>query len=370
MLPAMWLEDVRRTLASRSLLPPRAHVLVALSGGPDSAGLLLALSRLAPELGLTLRAATVDHGLRESSKDDVAVAEAQANAVGAPIEVVRLSLPKGADLQARARAARYEALFSVARSHHCDRVAVGHTKDDQAETILSRIFRGASIRGLRGIHAARGDGIVRPLIDVSRAEVHAAVAESGWPVARDPSNELRDFQRVRIRKAIFPAILDESPRVVDHLADLADDAAQALELIEAMASGVLAAARVEDEPRFRTEPLRRAPTAVRREALAIAAHDVTQKRPNRPQLLELELLLRGKGEVLLGGGVRARFEPTLGGAALPHVHFDRPEPSGGTAHPIDVPEAGSAPTASEGPASGAPPEENAKNPLFRGDKEG
>jgi tRNA(Ile)-lysidine synthetase-like protein len=233
----MWISEVRRTLELRALLPPRPRVLVALSGGPDSAGLLLALATLAPTLSLELFAATIDHGLRPSSKDDVAIATEQAKRVGVPLEVVTLALTKGPDLQARARSARYEALFEVARTLHCDRVAVGHTREDQAETVLARILRGSSLRGIRGIHAARGDGVVRPLIEVSRADVHAAVAAAQWPVALDPGNDLDDYQRVRIRKELMPRILAESPQAVSHLCDLADDAAQALELIEAMASG-------------------------------------------------------------------------------------------------------------------------------------
>lgn len=318
----MWLAQVRRTLSQRGLLPPRARVLVALSGGPDSAGLLLALSTLAPELGLELRAASIDHGLRPEAKDDVAVAAEQAKRVGLSLQSAALKLEPGADLQARARTARYQALFEIARTEHCDRVAVGHTQDDQAETVLARILRGASIRGLRGIHAARDDGVVRPLIDLPAAEVHAAVAEAGWPVVHDPSNALLTFQRVRLRRELLPALVEESPGAVRHLAELADDAAHAHELIEAMATGVLGAARLPDEPAIRIEPLRRAPIAVRREVLALACTELANARPSRAQLLELELLLRGRGEVTLARGAKVSVDPEKGAlcfAAPPDV---------------------------------------------------
>ena len=352
----MWISEVRRTLELRALLPPRPRVLVALSGGPDSAGLLLALATLAPTLSLELFAATVDHGLRPSSKDDVAIATEQAKRVGVPLEVVTLALTKGPDLQARARSARYEALFEVARTLHCDRVAVGHTREDQAETVLARILRGSSLRGIRGIHAARGDGVVRPLIEVSRADVHAAVAAAQWPVALDPGNDLDDYQRVRIRKELMPRILAESPQAVSHLCDLADDAAQALELIEAMASGVLGAAR-SAEGHLRVEPLRRAPAAVRREVLSLAASEATGQRPVRAQVLALELLLRGRGEVLLAGGVRARFDHPRGGADNPtpglvgsgQIRFERPEaPSHPTVGAGSAPSVGPSKTEPEG----------------------
>lgn len=290
------------------MLPPRARVLVALSGGPDSAGLLLALATLAPELSLELRAATVNHGLRKGAEKDVAIARSQAEAVGVPITEVTLSLENGPGVQARAREARYGALFEIARTEHCDRVAVGHTLDDQAETVLGRVLRGASVRGLRGIHPSRDDGIVRPLIDVPRKDVHAAVAAEKWMTALDPSNALHDFQRTRIREAHLPALEKESPGIAANLAALADDAADVMELIEAMATGVLAGARVEGEEALRVEPLRRAPAVVRREALASAAEQVTGVRPNRAQQLELERLLRGRGEVLLTGGTKAALD--------------------------------------------------------------
>jgi tRNA(Ile)-lysidine synthase len=290
------------------MLPPRARVLVALSGGPDSAGLLLAMATLAPELSLELRAATVNHGLRPEAVRDVAIARAQAEAAGVAITEVTLSLEPGPGAQARARQARYASLFEIARSEHCDRIAVGHTLEDQAETVLSRMLRGASIRGLRGIHPARGDGVIRPLIDVPRRDVQAAIAAKGWPVAIDPSNALHDFQRVRIREAHLPALEKESPGTVAHLAELADDAADVIELIDAMASGVLAGARIDGETALRVEPLRRAPAVVRREALAAAAEQITGVRPNRAQQLELERLLRGRGEVLLAAGAKASLD--------------------------------------------------------------
>jgi tRNA(Ile)-lysidine synthase len=304
----MWLGTVRRTVQERGLIRPGAPVLLALSGGPDSAGLALALGTLRPELGITLHVASIDHGLRPESAAEVELARRHAAAIGASFASVRLALPAGADLAARARQARYAALFELARDVHAEHVAVGHTRDDQAETVLARLLRGASVRGLRGIQPARGDGVIRPLLDCRRSDVHRAVAEAGWEVARDPTNEDLTHQRARLRAEVLPRLTREDPRLVDHLAELADDAAGLLELLEAMASGVVAAAQ--DEPgRLRSEPFRRAPQACRREALAQALREHTGSRPSRVQLLEVERLLRGRGEVPLSGGWLARAEP-------------------------------------------------------------
>lgn len=304
----MWLSQVRRTVTERGLIRPGARVLLALSGGPDSAGLALALGALRPELGITLYAASIDHGLRPEAPAEVELARRHAEAVGAPFSPRRLALAPGPDLSARARIARYDALFEIARDVHAEHVAVGHTRDDQAETVLSRLLRGASVRGLRGIQPARGDGVIRPLFDCRRADVHAAVAAAGWPCAHDPTNEDDVHQRARLRAEVLPLLVREDARVVEHLADLADDAALVLELIEAMAAGIVSAAR--EAPRIlRSEPFRRAPAACRREALAAAIEEDTLLRPSRAQLLELERLLRGHGEVLLPAGWRVRGEP-------------------------------------------------------------
>lgn len=300
----MWLSRVRRTVTEHALLRPGARVLLGLSGGPDSAGLALALGQLAPELGVTLYAASIDHGLRPDAADDVELARQHAAAIGAPFATAKLTLAPGPDLSARARVARYEALFELARDVHAEHVAVGHTMDDQAETVLMRLLRGSSIRGLRGIAPGRGDGVVRPLLHCARQDVHAAVRAAGWAIADDPSNQQPEFLRARVRGVLLPALLAEDARVVEHLAELASDAAHAMELVEAMATGIAAAAQIEPG-RARIEPLRRAPVACRREALAVLAAQACGVRPSRAQLLELERLLRGRGEVWLTGGHRA-----------------------------------------------------------------
>jgi tRNA(Ile)-lysidine synthase len=215
---------VRRTIRERALLLPGARVLIACSGGPDSAALLFALARLAAPLRLQLEAASVDHGLRASAADDVAIAAAQAAAVAVPFHALQVRVERAGSLQAAARRARYQALHALGRRVGASAIAVGHTRDDQAETVLARLLRGASVLGLSGIAPRRADGVIRPLIDCDRAEVRAFAERHAPRVARDASNADPRFQRVRLRSRIMPALMAENVDLVARLCALADDA--------------------------------------------------------------------------------------------------------------------------------------------------
>ncbi|HMI89850.1 MAG TPA: tRNA lysidine(34) synthetase TilS, partial [Polyangiales bacterium] len=134
---------VRRTLRERGLLEAGGRVLCACSGGPDSAALLVALAQLQVELDFTLEAASVDHGLRADAGLDVEIARDQARSVGVPFHALRVQVSSEGSLQAAARSARYGALHGLAASISASRLALGHTRDDQAETVLMRVLRGA-----------------------------------------------------------------------------------------------------------------------------------------------------------------------------------------------------------------------------------
>ena len=151
---------VRRTIRERGLLSAGDHVLVACSGGPDSTALLHVLHRLRGDLGITLCTASIDHGLRPESAEEVAQVGAFAGSLGVPFVAARVDVSaEGPSLQARARDDRYLALHELASSQSAGVVAVGHTQDDQAETVLARMLRGAGLRGLGGIEPRRADGV-------------------------------------------------------------------------------------------------------------------------------------------------------------------------------------------------------------------
>lgn len=293
MTPSL-LTRVLATIRKRHLLEQGSNVIVAVSGGGDSMALMHLLSELAPHLALNLRVASVDHGLRSESADEVRLVGAAAAQLGLPFTPIQLDLSGGANVQARGRDARYQALHAKAKEHG-SKVALGHTLDDQAETVIGRILRGAGLRGLGGVQPQRIDGVVRPLIDVRRDAVRAYLRAKGVSWVEDPSNELERFERVRIRRvlATFEA---EDPQVGLHLAELADDARDAHQALEEIAAAV--------GPELSS--LAQVPSAVRRVAIRRLAEAQLGRGVRRRHLEELErCVLSGKGQVLLGGGWRA-----------------------------------------------------------------
>jgi tRNA(Ile)-lysidine synthase len=214
----------RRAIEAQDLLEPRDCVLVACSGGPDSTALLLVLHELAPVIDLELCVVHVDHGLRPGSGAEASHVGALAGRIGRSFRATRVEVRPGpGGLQERARAARYERLEAVATELGCARIAVGHTRTDQAETVLHRVLRGAGLAGLGAIPWRRGR-VVRPLLGVGRRQVLAFLAERGESFLEDPSNERPDFLRVRLRKEALPLLESLVPGVEERLSALAGDA--------------------------------------------------------------------------------------------------------------------------------------------------
>ena len=293
---------VRRTLTERALLTHDGPhtVVVACSGGADSGALLLTLARLAPQWSLSLIAASVDHGLRADAAADVAVAAAQAERLGVPFYALTAQVGRHGSLQAAAREARYAALHALATQHGASVIAVGHTQDDQAETVLARILRGGSVRGIGGIAPRRADGVIRPLLDCTRADVRALVRAEGLPFVDDPSNDDRRFLRATLRAEIVPALRDIDPRVVAHLASLADDARAADRALRGGAMRLLTRAG-RDAPAIAL--LKPADPALRHRALARWSSATTGSACSRAHLEALDRLVQtGRGEVRLVAG--------------------------------------------------------------------
>jgi tRNA(Ile)-lysidine synthase len=199
------IDAVRDTIRRHAMLAGGETVLVAVSGGADSVALLHALRILAPDLRLTLSAVHVDHGLRPESGEDAAFVEALARSWGVPVAVERIAVGPGASLEARARDARYAALRRQAAGVGADRVALGHTADDQAETVLMRLLEGAGPRGLAGIPPVRGV-YIRPLIETRRSAIVEELARAGLRWRDDPSNRDLKFLRNRIRHELLPLL--------------------------------------------------------------------------------------------------------------------------------------------------------------------
>jgi tRNA(Ile)-lysidine synthase len=213
----------RGALRDHALAPRGARVLVAVSGGPDSMALLHVLSLLRGKLAFGLFAHGVDHGLREASAAELDLAENFARSLDVPFARTRVSVSPGGNLQARARAARWDALRTAASRAGAARIATGHHADDRAETLLMRLVRGTGLEGLAVLPPLDGDRI-RPFYRARRSDVEAHVSRHRVPFALDPSNRDPRFLRTRVRHELLPVLERLSPRAVEHLCALADRA--------------------------------------------------------------------------------------------------------------------------------------------------
>ncbi len=224
------LQRVVRTIRTRHLFEPGQHVLVAVSGGPDSMALLSLLNRLKPSWHLTVTVVHYNYGLRGAESDsDQACVEDLCRRWDLPVFVERLdvdSRPRGASLQSAARELRYGAMMKRALVCGADRIAVGHTADDQAETVLLWMLRGAGLTGLSGMPACRNGLFVRPLYDIRRSEVLAYLQDEKVPFRWDSSNDKPIYLRNRIRREILPALERVVPSTVEALCRLADVCAE------------------------------------------------------------------------------------------------------------------------------------------------
>ena len=209
---------VAATARARGLLRPGDRVLAAVSGGPDSVALLSVLAALAPSWDLTLQAVHVNHGLRGAESDEDASFVAgfcDRLGVALAIECVTLVGPagrrRGRSLQEQAREARYAAMVRVATALRMDKIALGHTADDQAETLVMWMLRGSGTAGLAGIPPSRGPLVIRPLLDVGRAEIIAYLEAQGLPFRVDSSNAKPLYLRNRVRHELLPVLKRFNP---------------------------------------------------------------------------------------------------------------------------------------------------------------
>ena len=181
------------------------RLVVAVSGGPDSVALLHLVVAARPDLRLVV--GHVRHGLRDDAADAEA-ATANAAALDVPVRVLPVDVGAGEGPEDTARHARLQALTALAREVGATGVALGHTADDQAETLLLRLARGTGLDGLGGMAVATPrDGVVllRPLLGLRRVVVHAV--SDGWPTATDPTNDADpDQRRGRARREALPAL--------------------------------------------------------------------------------------------------------------------------------------------------------------------
>lgn len=271
-------QKVRRTIRRHGLCPAGTRVLVGLSGGSDSVGLTFLLRELAPYMDFEVAGlAHVNHQLRESAARDEAFCRALASRIGLPILVRSVNVKAYADdnrlsIEDAARRLRYRSLEESAFDAGASRIAVGHTLDDQAETFLLKLVRGAGATGLGAIYPLRQQ-VIRPALEVSRADLRDYLSARGEGWVEDESNADLSNPRNRVRHDVLPhleaALGLPARRAIARAAGLAQEDSRWL---SELAAGWLAGQSVEtsDGLELEADPLRLAPPPVARRVLLAA----------------------------------------------------------------------------------------------------
>lgn len=300
------LDQIRRDVRRHGMLPAGALVVVAVSGGPDSAALLHALHALSGEFGVSLHVFHMDHGLRgESSREDARYVQAMSVRLGLPVTVAEVSpgtlrgIP--GSLEANARTLRYREMEALAVRLGASHVALGHNLNDQAETVLMRLLRGAGARGLAGIPPVRREGAVtyvRPLLSVARSEIEEYCRAAELFPRLDESNLKPDYLRNRIRLQLLPQLQREyNPALVGTLAQTAALLRDEDDLLDQLAAAVLDRGRVSGGGvAFRGDAVLAEPVALARRVVRLAAREAVGE--------EYELGLSAVTQVLEGLGQR------------------------------------------------------------------
>jgi tRNA(Ile)-lysidine synthase len=220
--PAMkTIRKVKSTIFRHGMIDRDDCVVVAVSGGPDSVCLLHILYELRDELGASLLVAHFDHGLRPNEDpEETRFVKTMADSLGLPfyIEKADRSLQSGrGSLEEKARHARYCFLMNLREKRSAQKIATGHTLNDQAETILMRLLRGSGAPGLSGIPPIRDDVIIRPLIGIGREEVKSFLEWKGLEYLTDASNLKTGYVRNSIRWELLPILQKYQPRITEIL---------------------------------------------------------------------------------------------------------------------------------------------------------
>jgi tRNA(Ile)-lysidine synthase len=339
------LKKVSITLSRHGMLESGDCVVIAVSGGADSVCLLDVLNRLVPELGLRLIVAHYDHGLRKADDErETRFVKELARRINLLCEVGRASgLSKEfGSLEERAREFRYRFLEEIREKHGAQKIALGHTLDDQAETVIMRFLRGSGSTGLSGIPPTRDQGIIRPLIDIRRKEVEEYLMSRGLTWQMDSSNQDTGYLRNRIRLELLPELIQYQPQLVEQLGDLAKTLREENRFLDALArewfethfndlgDGSISIPRVETlriDPAIRGRVIRR---AIERVAGGL-------RRIERRHVEAIEELARGErpqGEINLPKGltVKRSYDRLVCGfmSQEEKAHFTLEIPSEGT----------------------------------------
>nr|BAL53744.1 tRNA(Ile)-lysidine synthetase [uncultured Acetothermia bacterium]BAL59442.1 tRNA(Ile)-lysidine synthetase [Candidatus Acetothermum autotrophicum] len=241
------LDQVRKTIARYQMLQDGDYVLVAVSGGVDSVVLLHVLTELKRELKLSLAVAHFDHGIRPNSAQDAEFVKKLARSLRVRFYTERGDVPAYAkahkiSLEVAARSLRYQFLEKTAQAHKFKKIALGHTLNDQAETLLMRLLRGSGLEGLAGIppvRSAQGYQYIRPLIECTREQIESFARAHTLCWREDPTNYDMTILRNKIRHELIPALREYNPKLLEALGRTARLLGQAAQYLEREAEQAL-----------------------------------------------------------------------------------------------------------------------------------
>jgi len=292
-------------------LPEGGTLLAAVSGGPDSMALLGAMMEVAPQHSARFVVGHVDHGWRERSAADTRFVETFCRKRGIEFLSARAGpAPRGRSREDAARELRYRALEEMRAATGSCAVVTAHTRDDAAETLLLAVLRGRPLSGVAGIRRRREDGVLRPLLDVSRAAILAYLRRRGIRHRRDETNDDVAFERNWLRRRLVPILLRRyGDSALANLAASAEALSRDREWIDAVfAREVLP--RIADGPGEASADaaaLSVLPPAALRRALVVMAERAGRGGLTRPELFALEALVRGGAPFRFQAGRRVDF---------------------------------------------------------------
>ena len=235
------------TLSKLCCVQPGDGILACCSGGIDSMVLLRLLKMATDKLGLTLHAVTIDHGLRCEAPGDAQFVLDACSSLGIKASLYELKMDPGIpNLEEQARIRRYEAIKDCKGKLGFKFMATGHTTDDQAETLIYRLIRGTGIRGMSGMDHARPDGLIRPMLDITRAEVESFAEANNIRYVTDQTNMDLKLVRNLIRKKILPIMREINPHAETAIARFASIAGSENAFIEGVTDNLVKSTLVHD----------------------------------------------------------------------------------------------------------------------------
>ncbi len=319
------IQTVRRTIDDYGMLHNGQRVVVGFSGGADSVCLLSVLRELAPVYGVTLTAVHVHHGIRGAEADrDADFSREICETMGVPFVLKRADVPSEAALtgestEACARRLRYACLRDVCGD--AGLIATAHNANDNAETVLLNLARGASLRGACGISPVR-DGVIRPLLFCTRDEIESYCRDNRLPFVTDSTNLSDEYARNRVRHGVLPGLTAVNSAAVEHFASFTVYARRDEAYLTACAEQALEENQT-GEGTYSLDAVRRLPEPIKRRFVQLAVHRFTGRGCDRVLLEPLLKILDEGGRLQLCGPVTAE---AVGGSFRLFLNETAPAP--------------------------------------------